>query len=85
MRAFFSSECRLINSNWVECLRPVSLLCTVGLLWADTGLEEKGDRGEKEKEERRGGDGEKMEDVCKSTSMTDSLNQISGYLFSITH
>lgn len=39
--AFLSSECRLINSNWVECLKPVSLLCTVDLLWADIGPKEK--------------------------------------------
>lgn len=53
-------------------------------LQADTELEEKrGQEGER-KGQKSGGE-EKMGSVCKSSSMTDSLNQNSGYLFSITH
>lgn len=77
---FSPPECRVINSNWFERLGPAALLCTPGLLsLGDTGPEKKSMNG--------GGEvgRQQMEDVCKSTSMTDSLNQISGYLVSITH
>ena len=73
----------VINSNWVECLKPV---CSF-VLWAfcrvTQGQKRKG-TGERKKRKKGEGGAEKMEDVCKSTSMTDFLNQISGYLFTIT-
>lgn len=72
----FSSECPLVNSNWVECRRPGSLLCTGGVFVGRHGAsrkrerERKGER-KKGKREREGGR-ENGKDVCKSMSMADS-------------